>query len=249
MSHFFKYPINYEYNRNAFNAGVSPRVVDNNCNDNRYDTFTRNTNLIFQTHGNTPSTGTPITHVFLKSKNVASYSVTVVPTKGTGTGVISRSIPSNQIVNGFQHDLFPIGPLDATEVNLVVTGSGSQIYEMMLLNSLLELEVNYTDVRLERVSEGDTIRRNIRGNSFRVGSLADRRKWNGSFEAIFLPTSATNGDTFMNALEDGDNFAFAEDFNRWPDRVYPAYLRSDISIDYLGRSYDQRSISFTLAEA
>ena len=102
MSHFFKYPINYEYNRNAFNAGVSPRVADNNCNDNRYDTYSTATNITFQTHGNTLATGTPITHVFLKSKGVNNYSVTVVPGKGSGGGIpvsyTHLTLPTKRIV-------------------------------------------------------------------------------------------------------------------------------------------------------
>ena len=119
----------------------------------------------------------------------------------------------------------------------------------MLLESILDLQVNYTDVRFERVSEGGIIRRNIKGRSFRVGSLADRYKWYGSFEAIFLPDSATDADDFRRALEHSDNFTFAEDFSRYPDRVYPAYLRSEISLGYIGRLYTQQTISFALAEA
>ena len=195
---------------------------------------------------NDPST---ITHLFIKGKNIDTYSLTVVTGKGSGRGVTGQVIPSNQTVNGFQHDLRSIGPLSTSEVELIITGTSPQLYELMLLESLLELDVNFTEIRPTRLSRGSTVRQNIKGQTFRVGSLADRSKWQTQFEALFLPTSNTNGDDFIRALEDDDNFAFAEDFERFPDRVYPCHLYSEIDIEYIGRRYNQRRIAFTLAEA
>lgn len=249
MSHFFKYPINYAYAHQAFDSGQSPRVVDNRANDNDYRTFTSATNLVFQTHGRQLTDTSTITHIFLKSKNVTSYSVTVVTGKGSGLGLTGRAIPMEQIRNGIQHDLQAVSTLQASEVELVLSGTGTELYEVMLLESVLDLQNAYTGVRVARRVVGDSVRQNIRGNTFKVPGLGDRMKWHTNFDALFLPTSATDGDTFIRALENSANFTFAEDFDRWPDRVYPAYLSSEIGISYIGRQFTQRRVSFSIAEA
>ena len=248
MSQIFKFPINYTHNHYAFNAGASPRIVDNKPNDNDYRTYSTASNLVFQTYGKTRADTTAITHIWIKSKNVTSYSATPVTGMGTGAGLTGQTIPPSQVINGFQHDLQPL-TLNASEVELVITGTSPEIYEVMFLESIIDLENDYTDVRPQRRDIGSNIRENIRGNSFKVGGLSDRYKHSTFFEAIFLPTSPTNGDAFIRALEENDNFAFAEDFERWPDRVYPAYISSQIDIQYIGRLFNQRRVQFTIGEA
>lgn len=250
MSHFFKYPVNYSYNHYAFDATVSPRIVDYGPNDNNYKTYSTSTNLIFQTYGTTIRDPSSITHVFIKCKGVDTYSVSVSPGRGTGTGLSGETIDSANIVNGIQHDLKAIGPLNASEVQLVVTGTNPQIYEFMCLDSLLEVDPEFTNIRPSLIKPGESIRQNIRGDTFKVGGLSDRRKRHTAFEVVFLPTSVVSPDTFLNAIDQGDNFTFAENIEEWPDRVYPAYLQGQVDEQYIGRvSFNEKWIRFNIVEA
>lgn len=249
MSHFFNFPINYQYDHNAFDNSVAPRVIDNRPNDNNYSTFSPSTSLLFQTHGDTLTDNSRITHVFIKGKNLTDYTIAVPSGQGTGTGLTTQTIPADQVVNGIQHDLRAIGPLMASEVSLTVTGTNTEIIEVMFLESVLDLQNYYTAIQRALIDVGASVRQNIAGGTFKVGGLADREKWNVAFEAIFLPDSITDGDAFLRALQENKNFTFAEDFSRWPDRVYPAYREGPIQEAVIGRDFYQRRFSFTIVEA
>ena len=116
MAHFLSFPVNYQYDHNAYDDSVSPRVIDNKANDNNYRTFSTSDALVFQTHGDRPTDNSRIDYLYIKCKNVTNYTVAIPSGKGTGTGLTNQTIPSNQGYNTFQHDLRPIGPLMASEV-------------------------------------------------------------------------------------------------------------------------------------
>ena len=161
MSHFFNFPINYQYDHNAFDNSVTPRVIDNRPNDNKFSTFSTSTSLVFQTHGDTLTDNSRITHIFIKGKNLTDYTVAVPSGKGTGTGLTNQTIPADQVVNGIQHDLRAIGPLMASEVALTVTGTNTEIIEVMFLESVLDLQNYYTSIQSALVDRGAEVRQSI----------------------------------------------------------------------------------------
>ena len=247
MSHFFKYPINYTYNHHQFNAQVVPRVIDNTANDNDYRTWSRYTKLVFETYGATTTDNSTITHIYIKSKNLDNYSVDAVTGKGTGTGLTNQTIPANQVVEGFQHDLQPVS-LEATEIEVTVTGTNTEVYEVMLLESLFEVDNIYSNVRVVRSNTGSRVRQNIKGDRFVVPGLSSRYKYNSAFETLFLPTNVITAEHFITSIQNNPNFTFAEDFSTWPDRVYPAGIASTFDIAPVDRRRDQKRVGFTIIE-
>ena len=249
MSHFFNFPLNYEYDHHAYDNSVSPRIVDNDANDNDYNTYSTSKDLIFQTHGDDLTDNSRITHLFIKCKGVTNYTIAVPSGKGTGTGLTNQTIPADQVIGDIQHDLRSVGPLMASEVQLTVTGTDTEIYEVLFLQSLFELENGYQGIQLQYVDPGASIQQNINGTRFKVGGLSDRFKHETSFVAFFSLDTPNDGSDLIKALQTYDNFTFAEEFEEWPDRVYPALLSSPIGVEYVGRVFHQRRISFSISEA
>ena len=149
MARFFKIPIHYQDDRKIYTLSGTTRIDTPQVNDNDYRTSSDSTTFIVQTHGATAATNTRINWIFLKCQNVDSYTLSVPATKGSGTGVMDRAIPTTvntfegtmtpTTVNGIQHDLYDLGTgvLDCIEAELVITGTSPVIYEIMLLEELL----------------------------------------------------------------------------------------------------------------
>lgn len=249
MSQFFKFPINYVYGNQSFSIdSQGTRSGANGISDNDYRTSSDESRFIIQTHGETETDNTRITHVFLKGMGIDNYSVTVPSGKGTGTGFTNQTIPTSQSVNSIQHDLREVGPLSATEVQLNVNGTSSSVIEVMLLESLQTIEHAYTAVNPTKVDRGGSLRTNIRGNTFKVQGTEGRFKWSTDFSALFLPSANPSADDVIRVFEENPNFTFAEDFSMWSDRVYPATIAGGVNISYLGRMFNQRQLEFSILE-
>ena len=78
MSQFFKFPINYEYDHDAFYLNsANQRLPASQVNDNNYLTFSRQNRFIFETHGDTRTDNSTISHVFIKGKNITQYTISI----------------------------------------------------------------------------------------------------------------------------------------------------------------------------
>lgn len=250
MSQIFKFPVNYRYGRRAFTVDSSNvRISASALIDNDYRTFSDGSRFVFETHGDSSTDASRVTHVFIKGSGITNYSVSVPSGQGSGTGLSAQTIPAGGVVNGIQNDLRAVGPLSATEVEVSVTGVSARVYEVMLLEEVIEVENLFTAVNPTRIDTSSQIRQNIRGETIRVAGLAGRHKWQTQMEMLFLPSTTPTADEFLRAIEENANFTFAEDFARWPDRVYLAYQASDISIAYVGRMFNQRRVSLAIAES
>ena len=218
-------------------------------NDNDYRTSATQSRFILETHGDTRTENTRITHVFIKAQGLTNYSVSVPTGQGTGTGLTQQVIPADGVVDGIQHDLRAVGPVSATEVQVDVTGAATRVYEIMLLEEVVDIPDRFTAINPVRTGVGSIVRQNIRGERYAVASLAGRRKWTTGLELFLTSTTTPSADTVRRALEQNPNMAFAENFDRFPDRVYPAYLAGDLTLDYVGGLFTQQRLSFTIAES
>ena len=250
MSQFFKFPINYTYGHEAYaldamlnRTGAAPQI-----NDNDYRTSSTLKKFIIETHGPL-NTNTTITHVFIKGQNITQYTISIPTGSGTGTGFSNRVIPADQTVRGFQHDLQPLTNVSASEIQVDIVGATSQVYEIMLLESIMTIGPIYQVVDPVRIDTTSQIRTNIKGNTFHISGVADRYKWNTNYSAFFREGDSPSWEDFVMNLETIPNMTFAEDFDEFPSRVYPATLASPLNIAYQGQVYTQARIDFTLTES
>ena len=121
------------------------------------------------------------------------------------------------------------GALNATEALVTVTGTDLRIYEIMLLESIIEMDDErfFTDIS-PSYQDNSILRSNIRGSNFRIRSLASRGKWSVQYRALFDSHSNVTHAEFMEMLHNNDNFVFAQQYRRYPDRIYPATWGADV---------------------
>lgn len=145
-------------------------------------------------------------------------------------------------VAGFSSGTFnigtPSGTLSAQEVQLTFIGANVQIYEIMLLESVLGLASDRSFVGIDTNYEANSIlQTNIRGGVSRIRSLASRGKWSISYQALFhsasprstgvtspnsIASNVVTQDEFFRVMRENPNFVVAQDFDRFPTRVFPA---------------------------
>lgn len=250
MSQFFEFPVNRRYGRQAFSVdSMGDRTGASEVNDNDYSTFSTEKSFILQTHGDTLTTNSRITAVYIIAENLTNYSVSVPTGKGSGTGITAAVIPDTGVISGRQYDLRTLGPLNATEVQVDVTGTDTKVYEILALDAILSLRNAYTRINPQKVDRGALIRRNIRGNLVKTPGIEGRQKFSTDFTGTFLGPTHALGDRLIRFFDDNPNFTFAEDVARFPDRIYAATLAGGVSWNYRGsRQYNQRDISFTVLE-
>ena len=115
---FFDYPVNFrrDIHRN-FTVSGAVETPNNMIADNNYETTSDATSFAFKTHGILENILTDITHIFIKGKNIANYTISVPSGHGTGTSR-TRTIPTTvrtwegenieTTINGFQNDLYDL---------------------------------------------------------------------------------------------------------------------------------------------
>lgn len=252
MSQIFKFPINYRYGREAFSVGSGGvRTSASEINDNDYRTSSTQSRFILETHGNTTTTATKVTHIYIKGTGITTYTVSIPSGGGSGTpGINSQVIPSSGIINEVQHDLREMETdLSVTEVQVDITGTTTKVIEIMLLESVVDMpNAEYQAINPAKVDRGSVIRTNIRGQAIKTPGLAGRTKWNIDYTTLFRVSSNPSADQLLNAFEDNPNFTFAPSYSRWADRVYPATLTGGVDISYLGGIFGQRQLEYSIIE-
>lgn len=227
---FFKNPINIEPGR-VVEQGSSNLVTE--MTDNNYRTFSRITDVVINI---TDDQGDPtrVDYCFLKvrGRNIG-YSIT--PIGGSGVGFTGRMIPMSvdnyegsqvsTIVSGFQHDLYALpSPITAREVRLQVSGTDVQIHAVLLLELGYSIAANsrYTQIEFQKVDRTGSLTPNPTGRTRRNPPFAGTRfKWDGTLTCTFREKTELVA-AFMAWAESNLNCAFAQEFSRYPARVYPA---------------------------
>ena len=150
--------------------------------------------------------------------------------KNIGGGEVST------VVNGFTHDLYPFPErVTATSVRLQITGTDLEIYAVMLLKRIWEIDANsdYIDMVFEKVDRAGKLEDFPDGSIERVEVLgAERWKWEAEYTAT---VDGSDVDEFMDMVEANLNCGFAREFSRHPADVYPSFFPAlEMPNGYLG---------------
>ena len=238
---FFVEPLNYEPGR-VTRRGT--QIIVTELTDNDYTTFSTHTDFdinLADANGN----ATGFNYIFIKAKG-KNITYTLTPTGGSGTGVTNRRMPESiknigggevsTVVNGFTHDLYPFPErVTATSVRLQITGTDLEIYAVMLLKRIWEIDANsdYIDMVFEKVDRAGKLEDFPDGSIERVEVLgAERWKWEAEYTAT---VDGSDVDEFMDMVEANLNCGFAREFSRHPADVYPAFFPAlEMPNGYLG---------------
>ena len=269
MAQFFDYPLNYGGGRSQYKAVA----------DNDYNTFTSETSMLLNidTDGNGMGTARDLTDIFVKGTGIASY--TAAFTDGvnipSSPSPFPRTLPETVkndsgdsvpiTIDGYQNDLHNLwtdesaGKPKAKSITLIFTaktGETPRIYEVMILDRLLTLDSDGGFSRLEYDSlDLGSYEPDLRGRLGYVPLIGgERDKWIVNL-TLFAPRRATDrgiiADELLHFIRRYKNFVFAGEYNRYPERVFPAgWGDARTAIRYISRWKGAgRRVSFSVREA
>ena len=268
MATFYAYPLNYGGRRSQHREVA----------DNDYNTYTSETSMLLNIDaaGDGSGTARPFTHIFLKCKGIASYAIALTDPEPS-IGLFDRTLPENvkndsgdtvsiTDLDGFQNDLYDLSTvvsetqkLKAKALTLTFTaksGETAQIYEVMILDRILEIDSDGGFSRLEYDSlDLGSNDADLRGRLSYVPPIGgERDKWICNL-TLFAPRRASDrgiiADSLLNFIRRYKNFVFAGEYNRYPDRVFPAVWSDPrTAIRYISRWKSAgRRVSFSVREA
>jgi len=231
---FFKECMNYrEGGARVHQQGNATNIL-RAAADNDYNTYTTEKDIVLNiAEGRSP---TRVDAVFLKGRNITRY--TGRPTGGTGRGWTNRNLPARvrnwegtevrTVVNGFQHDLYLLDShFTATSVRLTLTGTNARLYEVMLLELLMEIDANsdFTEIAPDYVDRSAVIHTGPEGGIRRSSPLgAERHKWETTYVVKIVPgkTLLESVDEFVTRMAANPNMVHAQEWTRYPARIHPA---------------------------
>ena len=252
MAQFFDYPLNYGGGRSQYREVA----------DNDYNTFSSETSMLLHidTAGDGTGTARDFTDIFVKCKNVSSYTAAFTNPENI-TSPASRTLPETVTndsgdavsitdLDGYQNDLYslwddtqdpkPLKPR-AKSITLTFTGSSPRIYEVMVLDRLLTLNSDGGFSRIEYDSlDLGTVEPDLRKRLSYVPPIGgERDKWLVNL-TLLSRRSGTGRDTIADALisfiRRYKRFVFAPEYHRYPDRVFPAvFPNPETQVRYLSR--------------
>lgn len=271
----FKYPINYideERNQESTDRNNIIQAIQ----DNNYSTFSDETSykIVISTSilssGSPSGPRTPITHIFIKSKNVDSMTPTFI--SGQNIDTISQFTFPSTIRSyggmdvridhdGYQNILYKVPALttgipQATEVQLDFTGTGVEIYEVMILEEAIRLNGNgskddygFTEIGWKISDRSSILQKDIADRITKVSGLnEDRWKWDIDYKVTFTGESLYQLDSdldiynnLINFLTNRQNnqFVVAGEYSRKPARVAPYAIPSpEIPDSFIDRYKD-----------
>ena len=212
--------------------------------DNDRETFSTETD--YDVDIEVDSEATRVDAFYLVSKGVDTHAGT--PTGGTGTGWTARTVPASvdnirgesvsTVVDGLQYDLFLLDThFTATSVRLQFTGTGVEIYEVMLLEIVQEINATYSDFlgyAAEQVNRTGRVERSPIGGLSVVDSTREKR--DVEMTVYIRPSGRTliqSPDEFLYLLEANPRLTLAESFSENPSLLYPAIVGSlEIPVPY-----------------
>lgn len=155
---------------------------------------------------------------------------------------------------GFENYLINIDsdiPPSDTEITLEFTGTGKEIYEVMVLNSVLEIGANSKFIKVEHnlIDRGGLIQEDIGGGISKAPAINNTRwKYDINYGAIFANGDAN--DTLIEFITENSNFGFCEEYSRFPWIVFPAVFPDlNTQIKFLTRQKNDNRVFFRLSES
>lgn len=267
---FFSPPLNYGNGRSQYREVA----------DNDYETFTAQSSMLLHidTAGDGAGTARDFTDIFLKCTGVASY--TAAFTDGvnipSNPSRFPRTPPAtvkndsgdtvDTTVDGYQHDLHNLWTDERTlkpqakAITLTFTaktGETPRIYGVMILDRLLTLDSDggFSRIHYDSLDLG-TVEPDLRKRLSYVPPIGgERDKWlvNLSYAAYRKAEGSPDAlsDRLIHFIRRYKSFVFAPEYNRYPDRVFPAlWPNPETQIRYLSRWKGAgRRVNFTVREA
>lgn len=212
----------------------SPTEIVRAVVDNDDTTFSTETDYAIDISLDTQPTR--VDAVFIRCKGVTRHSGT--PSGGNGTGWTHVNLPAtvsnyegsdvNTTVLGFQHHLMLLDShFTATSVRVQFEGTHVEIYQIMLLAFIMEIDANgdFTEISPDYVDRAAVIHTSPDGGIRRSAPLgAEKSKWETNFVVKVVPgkTVLESVDEFVYLMSENPNIVFSQEFSRYPARVYPA---------------------------
>lgn len=250
MAQFFDYPLNYGGGRSQYRAVA----------DNDYNTFTPQSSMLL--HIDTAGDGTgdarEFTDIFIKTTGVESYTAAFTNPENI-TSPAARPLPAtvtndsrdevSTTVDGYQHDLHNLWTDESTakpkakSITLTftaVSGETPRIYEILVLDRLLTLNSDggFSRIEYDSIDLG-TVEPDLRKRLSYVPPIGgERDKWlvNLTLQSPRRGTRETLSDKLISFIRRHKNFVFAAEYNRYPERVFPAlWPNPETQIRYLSR--------------
>ena len=251
MATFYNYPLNYGGGRSQHREVV----------DNDYKTFTTSTSMLLNidTAGDGSGEARDFTDIFIKCSGVSSYTAELTAPQHI-TSPAARTLPktvkndsgddvSITDLDGFQNDLHTLwqdGTLDiskpkAKSITLTFTGSSPRIYEVMILDRLLTLNSDggFSRIEYDSIQLG-TVEEDLRKRLSYVPPIGgERDKWLCHLTLLSPRQAAARdkiADDLIHLIRRYKNFVFAAEYNRYPDRVFPAlWPNPETQIRYISK--------------
>ena len=185
------------------------------------------------------------TAAFTNPENITSPAARTLPQMVTNDS--RDSVPI--IVDGYQNDLFslwddsglnPPPKPQAKAVTLTFTGTSPRLYEIMILDRLLTLKSDggFSRIEFDSLDLG-SVEPDLRGRLSYVPTISgERDKWLIRYSLLSLRTDERDklADQLLAFMRKHKNFAFAAEYNRYPDRIFPAVWGDQVAqIRYLSR--------------
>ena len=186
-----------------------------------------------------------ISHIFVIASGVTNYTVSVPTGFGTGSNV-TRTLPEHVTTpqgqqvpilhDGKQHDLFAVPtPFTVRALDIAFTGSGLRIYCVMLLDLKLSLNADsrFTQIVPKLVNRDTGVFEGHGGSRWRWQNRA-AWKWEVALGARFRGTESY--DALVALIQKQTVFTFAQEYQRYPERIYPAFFKNDeTTLAYISR--------------
>lgn len=219
MPQWFSYPLNYK------TGGTTPVVAG----DNDYNTGT--TGVVTCDISDSAGAAQQFTHVFLKGNFTNDISMAGTGGTFTGVGIIynpsltdDSGDPTILNADGFNNVLFPLEPSGtATRLTFTTLNASDNISEVMVLNEILSISDNdrhnaaFDDIPLGRMRPAITGRLNYIPP---IGNERDKNLIN--YRMYFNHSQLGELHALRNFIRDYKQFAFAAEYNRYPELVFPA---------------------------
>ena len=252
MAQFFDYPLNYGPGR----AGNCPEYIDND-----YNTYREGASHISNCTFNISPTGSadahqnplpiestrPFTHIFIKTKGVSRYNINfsgVIPsTFAQISGIIPLIVRNDSeqdvdtTIDDIQHHLIAVPfnsntPPRAVSITIRFDGSNIRVYQVMILNEILNLATDGVFSKLEYDSMNlGSNQEDIRRRMSYVPPIGNERdKWLVNYSALsmhsplqvndnhYRPKSAYTTAVYTGPITTGLNQI------DWPSRITVVFL-------------------------
>lgn len=210
--------------------------IISDVNDNDYNTYSELTDFAVDiSDGSSP---TKVDAVFIICSGVTQHSGT--PSGGTGSGWSNEAVPTNVqnfngvdtaiTVNGLQRHLVLFeNAFTATSVRIQFSGASLKVYEILLLEFGFELNANkadFSELTPTKVDRTGVLNSTVLGRVSRSAPIGrERHKWEVNCRVNVVPGRSEfmeSVDEILAWQEENPNFVFAQEYSRYPARVYPA---------------------------